>query len=126
MATQVMKVGIMAREQYIQRTLAIARGKYRPGRDEPSIWFESLKSLAEVLSERNQALLELIQARKPRSLKVLERLTGRSVSNLSRTLKTLERHGLVELRREQKRLVPRVTATHFQVDVEIGPQRLTS
>ena len=45
----------------------------------------------------------------------LEQLSQRNKSNLSRTLKKLEQCGVVELRRENGRLVPRVKATDFQV-----------
>jgi len=36
----------------------------------------------------------------PKSLKELEELTGRAKSNLSRTLKTLERYGIAELEKQ--------------------------
>jgi len=52
----------------------------------------------------------------PHSLKELEELTGRAKSNLSRTLKTLEQYGIVELHKENNALVPIVKATHFQVE----------
>lgn len=126
MAKRVVKVGILSRAEYVQRTLAMVRGERKPAQNEPKIWFESLKSLAQVLSEQNQMLLGLIERRQPQSLNELEAWTGRRASNLSRTLKTLERHGLVELRREHKRLIPTVVATCFQVDVEIGGQRPAS
>ncbi|RLA82553.1 MAG: transcriptional regulator, partial [Epsilonproteobacteria bacterium] len=50
------------------------------------------------------------------SLKELEELTGRAKSNLSRTLKTLERYGIVELHKENNSLVAKVKATNFQVE----------
>ena len=36
-------VGIISKDAYRQRTLDIARGKYKPKKNEPKIWFESLK-----------------------------------------------------------------------------------
>ncbi len=114
-----MKVGIMSRERYIQRTLAIARGTYKPGAGEPKVWFESMKSLAEVLSEPNQRLLTLIEEHKPQSLHELERLSGRKAGNLSRTLRTLESHGLVTLQKRNRRLIPSVRATRFQVQLDV-------
>jgi predicted transcriptional regulator len=45
--------------------------------------------MAQVLSNENQLLLKTILDRKPESLKELEVATGRSSSNLSRTLKTM-------------------------------------
>ena len=115
MKRKTMKVGIMSREDYARRTIAIARGEYVPQRGEPKVWFESLKSLAQVLGERNRELLRLIEERQPQSLQELEVLSNRKKSNLSRTLKTLEHHGVVEIRRVGRRHVPLVRATDFQV-----------
>ena len=116
MKTKVMKVGIISREDYRKRTLAIARGDYKPKRNEPKVWFESLGSMAQVLSSDNQALLKLIVERKPRSLAELEKLSSRKKSNLSRTLRTLERYGIVELPKEKGKLIPKVKATDFTVE----------
>lgn len=98
MAKKVMKVGIMPYREMKARTLAIARGQYKPHPDEPKVWFTSLKSLASVLSEDNQALLQAIREHNPESIAELEEITGRAASNLTRTLHTLERYGLVELK----------------------------
>jgi len=46
----------------------------------------------------------------------LEQLTGRKKANLSRTLKTLERYGVVALGKDKNRLVPKVRATDFKVE----------
>ncbi|MEZ5449650.1 MAG: hypothetical protein R3E89_11915 [Thiolinea sp.] len=35
-----MKVGIMPREQFQQRLLDIAAGRYKPEGDEPKVWFQ--------------------------------------------------------------------------------------
>jgi len=43
-------------------------------------------------------------------------MTGRKKANLSRTLKTLERYGVVSLDREKNRLIPKVHATDFKVE----------
>ena len=110
------KVGIMQLEQYKQRTINIAKGIYRPKKDEPKIWFESVKSMAQILSNENQELLKTILTNNPKSLKELENLTGRAKSNLSRTLKTLERYGIVKLHKENNALVPEVKATQFKVE----------
>ena len=57
---KVIKVGIISREDYKKRTIAIAKGEYRPKPGEPKIWFESLQTLAQVLSSENQELLKII------------------------------------------------------------------
>ena len=116
MITKVMKVGIISREDYVKRTIAIAKGKYKPRKEEPSIWFESLNSMSQVLSSDNQNLLKVIIEHKPRSLAELEKLSDRKQSNLSRTLKTLEKYGIVELPKKEGKLVPKVLATDFKVE----------
>jgi predicted transcriptional regulator len=116
MAVKVMKIGIISRENYAKRTVAVAKGRYKPRSDEPKIWFETLKSMSQILSNENQNLLKLIIDHKPRSLTELEKISRRKKSNLSRTLKTLERYGIVELPMSKGRLVPKVIATDFKVE----------
>jgi len=116
MKTKTVYVGIISKEAYKQRTLAIARGEYKPKKNEPKIWFESLKSMAQILSNENRQLLRTIIDKKPVSLAELETITGRKKSNLSRTLKTLEKFGIVELHKEKNRVIPEVKATDFRVE----------
>lgn len=116
MATNILKVGILSRSEYRKRTVAIAKGEYKPKKDDPKIWFESLQSMAQVLSNDNQDLLRVILEKKPASLKELGTVTGRKSSNLSRTLKLMARYGIVELEKEQKTIRPIVKATSFKVE----------
>lgn len=116
MARKMMRVGIISREEYWKRTIAIAKGEYVPKRNEPKIWFESLQAMAQVLSSENQQLLKTIIDQKPKSIKELELITGRKSSNLSRTLKTMERYGIVELLKQKKVIIPKVTVTDFKVE----------
>src|ERR1039457_245893 len=90
-----LRVGIASYDQMKARTIAIARGEYRPAAGEPKVWFTSAESFARVLSEHNRALLGIIAESKPESLTRLAELTGRKKSNLSRALKTMERYGFV-------------------------------
>ncbi|MFM2045888.1 MAG: hypothetical protein RLY86_4464 [Pseudomonadota bacterium] len=106
MTERVVKVGIASYEDQKARFMAIARGDHKPQPDEPKIWFSSIESLAQVLSEKNRLLLEIIAAAKPASIGELEPLTGRKGPNLSRTLKTLARFGLVDLHRRGRAQVP--------------------
>jgi len=48
MKRKIIKVGIMSKEQYKKRTIAIAKGEYIPKKDEPKVWFESIKSLSQI------------------------------------------------------------------------------
>lgn len=61
-------IGIMSQEKIRERALAIARGDYKPRVNEPKIWFTSMKSLAEVLSDDNRALLHVMTEMKPMSI----------------------------------------------------------
>lgn len=110
-----MKIGILPREEFQKRTLDIAAGRYKPGKGEPRIWFSSIKSLSEILSENNVRLLKLIDEQRPESIKELAELSGRQVSNLSRTLKTLERYGIVKLNHENRAVRPTAEATEFTI-----------
>lgn len=122
--TRTLTVGIASYEDMKARTMAIARGEHRPRKGEPTVWFPSLESLAKVLSARNQALLELIAERKPSSLGELETISGRAKSNLSRTLRTMERYGLVELTRDnRRRLIPRVPYSRIKLDMPLVSQK---
>ncbi len=105
----------MTQKEIRERTLAIAEGRYKPKPDEPKIWFTSIRSLAEVLSDENQALLQVITDRKPGSIRELANITGRQSSNLSRTLKTLSAYGFVKLEKLNKNVRPIAQATKFNV-----------
>jgi predicted transcriptional regulator len=73
-----------------------------------------------VLSTNNQKLLRTIIDKKPDSISALGKLTGRNVSNLSRTLKTMERYGLVKMTREHRRVVPHVSARTLEVELDLS------
>ena len=108
-------IGIMSQEKIRERMLAIAKGEYKPKPGEPKIWFTSMKSLAEVLSDENRALLKTIRDAQPESITGLAAITGRKPGNLSRTLKTMSHYGIVEMRRENRHVRPIVNATEFQI-----------
>jgi predicted transcriptional regulator len=108
-------IGILPQARIRARKLAIARGEYTPKPSEPKIWFTSMRSLAEVLSDENRALLKVIQEAKPDSIATLAELTGRKPSNLSRTLKTMANYGLVEMERRNRRVRPIVKGTSFRI-----------
>jgi len=119
MKRNVMRIGIVSREDYRKRTIAIAKGKHKPRVDEPKVWFESMESLGQILSGQNQELLRLIRDSRPPSLTELEAISGRRKSNLSRTLKTLSTYGIVDLIREKGTVRPIVKATEFRVELSL-------
>ena len=59
---------------------------------------------------------KIIKDQKPDSLKELEVVTGRKSSNLSRTLNTMSRYGIVELKKHHRAIKPIVKATEFKVE----------
>ena len=78
------------------------------------------RELREGAFGRNRELLATIASEKPDSLTELAELAGRSKSNLSRTLKTMSRYGLVELSEgERGTLVPRVPYDQVRLDVSL-------
>ena len=108
-------IGILPQDRIRERMLAIARGEYKPKSTDPKIWFTSMRSLAEVLSDENRALLKVIQDAKPPSISTLAELTGRKPGNLSRTLKTMSNYGFVEMRREKRYVRPIAKGTEFRI-----------
>ena len=116
-----LRVGIATYEQMKARTLAIARGEFKPGPNDPKVWFTSTESMARVLSARNRELLETIRKNQPQSLAELAKQTGRKMPNVSRTLKTMERYGLVKIHRSSRgRVVPKVPYKRLSMSLELG------
>ncbi len=108
-------IGIMPQDKIRERILSIARGEHKPKSSEPRIWFTSMRSLAEVLSDENRALLQVIKETNPQSITSLAETTGRKPSNLSRTLKTMSNYGIVEMKRERNHVRPVAKATEFRI-----------
>jgi predicted transcriptional regulator len=115
-----LRIGIATYDEMKARTLAIAKGEHKPRRGEPKVWFTSMESFARILSDRNRELLDLMIERKPASIAELAELSGRAKSNLSRTLKTMERYGLVILENGPKgRIRPRVPYSAIVLDIPV-------
>ena len=109
-------IGILPQDQLRQRMLAVARGEVKVKAGDPKVWFTSMRSLAEVLSDENRALLRTIWQSKPESIAELAATTGRKPGNLSRTLKTMSHYGLVEMQPvNQRQLRPVAKAMDFRI-----------
>lgn len=118
-----LKVGIASYEDMKKRTMAIARGEYKPKRGEPKVWFPSLEAFAGVLSENNRELLQIIIDNQPESMSELAELSGRKTASLSRTLKSMVRYGLIDLQKESGgRLRPRVNYTDVKLDLPLAQE----
>lgn len=122
MAVKRMKIGIMSPAEMRARTIAIAKGEYVPRAGEPKVWFPSLESVAQLLSEGNRAMLRAIAAAQPESIAEAAKVVDRKPGNLSRTLNTMERYGIVRLvrdgsthKRGRKPVKPVVQATDFDI-----------
>lgn len=111
-------IGIASKEEIKERTLAIARGSLKPKKTDPKIWFSSIESFAQILSTKNRMLLEIIKTNNPKSLTELSVMAGRQKSNLSRTLKSMQQYGLVDLKpaEKTKELIPTVKYDHLKLD----------
>lgn len=116
-----LKIGIASYEAMKERTLAIARGELHPKPGDPKVWFTSPESFAKLLSNRNRALLAQIVDTHPASLQELAIITGRTPGNLSRTLRTMERYGLVRLHKgERGKLRPEVPYRDVQLEMTLS------
>jgi predicted transcriptional regulator len=76
-----------------------------------------MRSLSQVLSDENRALLDVIRTSKPSSITELADMTGRKQGNLSRTLKTMSRYGLVKMEKTERLVGPIAQAEHYQIMV---------
>ena len=114
---KVIKIGIASQQKIRQRVLAIAKGEITPKPSDPKVWFTSMRSLAEVLSDENRAMMDVIRQSNPSSISELAQMTGRKQSNLSRTLKTMSRYGLVRMEKNQRSLRPVVLADSYQLSI---------
>jgi predicted transcriptional regulator len=121
MKTKVLRVAIAPREAIIRYTRDIVAGRRRRAADDPDVWFTSVESFAKVLSEKNRALLALIAERKPDSIDALAAASGRAKSNLSRTLRTMERYGLVRLEKGAgRKLRPTLTFARVELSLKVA------
>jgi predicted transcriptional regulator len=114
-----LRVGVASLAEMKARTLAIAAGARKVSRGEPKLWLGSLEGLAKVLSPANRRLLQIIKHQQPHSLAELGQMSGRAVSNLSRTLASMERYGLVQ-RTKDKTGRLRITVRYEAVCVQVG------
>ena len=112
---KVIKIGIAPQEKIRERVLAIAKGEIKPKASDPKIWFTSMRSLSQVLSDENRALLDVIRTARPASISELADITGRKQGNLSRTLKTMSRYGLVKMEKNERSVRPIAYAESYQI-----------
>lgn len=87
------------------------------------VHYQSVESLARLLTDENRRLLNLIANKRPLSIAILASWVHRAPSNVTRTLSKLQKLGLLELvPGPGKTKVPRlnVEKLRFEVDVRSG------
>lgn len=97
---------------------AVLIGNYNP-EEENTIVFTSISSFAQILSENNMELLRVIDETHTCHLSELSKLTNRSLGNLSRTISTLERYGIVKSKRDGVRKIVEVVYDTFELTVRV-------
>lgn len=116
-----LKIGIAPRQAIARYTRDIVAGQRRRSPEDPDVWFTSVESFAKVMSDRNRGLLALIAECRPESIDALAVASGRAKSNLSRTLATMARYGLVRLEKgEGRRLRPVVTFERVELKLNLA------
>lgn len=116
-----LKVGIAPRQTIARYTRDIVSGRRHRSSEDPDVWFTSVESFAKVMSDRNRGLLALIAERQPESIDALAAASGRAKSNLSRTLSTMARYGLIRLEKgEGRRLKPVVTFERLELKLNLA------
>jgi predicted transcriptional regulator len=121
MTSKILRVAIAPREAIMRYTRDVVAGRRRRRADDPDVWFTSVESFAKVLSEKNRALLALIAEQRPESIDALATESGRAKSNLSRTLRTMERYGLVRLEKgDGRKLRPVVTFRQVELRLKVA------
>ena len=112
---KVIRIGIAPQEKIRERVLAIAKGKIKPKVSDPKIWFTSMRSLSQVWSDENRALLDVIRTSRPASISELANINGRKQGNLSRTLKTISQYGLVKMEKNERSVRPIACAESYLI-----------
>jgi predicted transcriptional regulator len=116
---KVLRIGIASANYFRARTIAIAKGRVKVRAGEPKIWFSSAQSLGKLIDE-NWPLLQEIRRHPPASMTELAERTGRSLSNLSRTLKLLELRGLISIEAGEG-LSKKPVVTYDRIEVVTAP-----
>ena len=114
---KVIKIGIAPQEKIRERMLAIAKGEVKPKASDPKVWFTSMRSLSQVLSDENRALLDVMRTARPASIRKLADFTGRKQGNLSRTLKKISRYELVKMEKNDRSVRPIAQTERYQIMV---------
>ncbi len=117
---RILRIGVRSYEEAKAQARAVVRGEASRSPDEPTAWVTSTASLAQLLSEENRRLLEIIDREQPASIGALAELAKRAQPNVSRTLAMMESYGLVEfLEGPNRQKAPRVAYDELDIVYEL-------
>jgi predicted transcriptional regulator len=99
---------------------AVARGERAAPEQANAVIYESAEALLRLLTPDNRKLLALIARERPKSVAALASLSGRSESNLSRTLTKLQNAGIVRLDDgEGRSKIPSVAIHTLRLEIDV-------
>ncbi|MEX1221870.1 MAG: hypothetical protein WEA82_07155 [Idiomarina sp.] len=109
------RIGVMPEELIRKQMLDVATGKSEPNHEAPKFWFTSLVAVSQLLCKENIELLILMDKKNPSTLTELANLSGRSLSNLSHTIKCLSSKGFVRIEKNGRSARPIALFTDFEI-----------
>jgi predicted transcriptional regulator len=121
--TLYLEIGFASREQMKDRTIAIAKGLYKPASDEPKVWFSSLEQLYAVFSQQNMLLLEMLRTVPDMPLEALARHFKSDEKRITEQLHVLGRLGFVDIREDEEGTIEGYKSKHYErveANVKIG------
>ncbi len=101
-----------------EEMVAVAKGERPAPPDANSRSFNSLETVARLLTRENRKLLSLIRDSKPKSVTELAQLSRRSQPNLTRTLSKLESAGFVVMSLHGRQKAPKVVLQKLTVEID--------
>lgn len=113
------KLRIQSLKSLREEMVAVAKGARPAPPDAGAATFNSLETVARLLTKENRKLLSIIRDSRPNSVAELAQLSGRSQPNLTRTLNKLQAVGFVSMRARGRQKAPTVVIQ--KLTVEINP-----
>ncbi|EGQ8730621.1 transcriptional regulator [Vibrio parahaemolyticus 49] len=114
------RIGIADEELVRKYMLDVSAGKLNNVEDIPHFWFASLTELAQVLTNDNIKLLNMIDHERPNSVGKLSEITSRSVEELSTSIDEIAAKGFVRIDRCGNE--ERLTAIYTSFEVLMGKE----
>lgn len=112
------KLKIQSLKSLREEMVAVAKGERSAPPDANVRSFNSLETVARLLTKENRKLLSLIRDSEPKSVAELAELSGRSQPNLTRTLNKLQAVGFVVMSLAGRQKAPRVALQKLTVEID--------